>query len=53
MADKGGVVALRDTNGDGRFEIERKFGSGSVTGIALHNGYLYVAHAHSVRAAIR
>src|SRR3981081_1067976 len=29
----GGVVALRDTNGDGRFEMQEKFGSTSVTGI--------------------
>src|SRR5579872_2559210 len=33
----GGVAALRDTNGDGRFEMKEKFGSTSVTGIALHN----------------
>ena len=31
----GGVVALRDANGDGRFEIQEKFGDGSITGIAL------------------
>lgn len=40
----GGVVALRDTNGDGRFEMKEHFGEGSTTGVALHNGYLYVAH---------
>jgi glucose/arabinose dehydrogenase len=44
----GGVMALRDANGDGRFEIQQKFGDGSVTGIALHNGYLYVAKLESV-----
>ena len=41
--EKGGVVALRDTNGDGRFEVKEHFGAESVTGVALHNGYLYIA----------
>lgn len=41
--EKGGVVALRDTNGDGKFEVKEHFGSASVTGIALRNGYLYIA----------
>src|SRR5436190_23037633 len=31
----GGVVALRDKDGDGRLETKEEFGSGSVTGIAL------------------
>src|SRR5271156_6999569 len=44
----GGVVALRDENGDGRFEIKEHFGDGSSTGIALRNGYLYVAKVESV-----
>jgi glucose/arabinose dehydrogenase len=44
----GGVVALRDANGDGRFEIQQKFGDGSVTGIALRNGYLYIAKPESI-----
>lgn len=44
----GGVVALRDGNGDGRFEIREKIGEGSTTGVALRNGYLYVAKFHSV-----
>jgi len=46
--DKGGVVALRDTNGDGRFEMKEHFGDESTTGITLHNGYLYVAHPTSI-----
>ena len=41
--EKGGVVALRDTNGDGKFEVKEHFGAESVTGVALHNGYLYIA----------
>jgi glucose/arabinose dehydrogenase len=40
----GGIVALHDTNGDGRFEQKEHFGEGSTTGIALRHGYLYVAH---------
>jgi glucose/arabinose dehydrogenase len=44
----GGVMALRDANGDGKFEIQEKFGDGSATGIALRNGYLYVAKVESV-----
>lgn len=46
--EKGGVVALRDTNGDGRFEVKEHFGDASTTGIGLRNGYLYVAHFNSV-----
>src|ERR1700681_1316915 len=39
---KGGVVALRDKDGDGRLETKESFGEASSTGIDLHNGYLYV-----------
>ena len=45
---KGGVVALRDADGDGRFEIKQRIGQDSVTGVALRNGYLYLAKFHSV-----
>jgi len=44
----GGVAALHDANGDGRFEVVEKFGQGSATGIALRNGYLWVAKVNSV-----
>jgi glucose/arabinose dehydrogenase len=44
----GGAVALRDTNGDGRFEQVQKFGTGSTTGIGLRNGYIYLAHPLTV-----
>jgi glucose/arabinose dehydrogenase len=44
----GGAVALRDTNGDGRFDVVEKFGAGSTTGIGLRNGYIYLAHPTSV-----
>ena len=39
----GGVVALHDANGDGKFEIKEQIGSGSTTGVGLRNGYLYLA----------
>lgn len=44
----GGAVALRDANGDGKYEIKTPFGTGSTTGIALHDGYLYLAHPTTV-----
>src|ERR1700722_19264602 len=44
----GGVVALRDTKGDGHFDMKESFGQGSSTGIGLRNGYLYVAKVNSV-----
>ena len=34
-----GVVALRDTNGDGKMDVTERFGDKSTTGIALHNDY--------------
>jgi len=46
--EKGGVMALRDTNGDGKFDQKEHFGDKSVTGIALRNGYLYIATPTSV-----
>jgi glucose/arabinose dehydrogenase/mono/diheme cytochrome c family protein len=36
-----GIFALRDTNGDGRADEIKRFGSGNGTGIALHDGWLY------------
>jgi glucose/arabinose dehydrogenase len=44
----GGVVALHDSNGDGRFEVKERFGNYSTTGIALRRDYLYVATTTSV-----
>lgn len=40
---RGGVVALRDGDGDGIAETRRTFGIGGGTGIAFHDGYLYFA----------
>ena len=48
QGEQGGVMALRDTNGDGRFEVKEHFGDASTTGIALRNGYLYVANPNTV-----
>src|SRR4051794_34301142 len=39
----GGIVALRDANGDGKLEMKEQFGSGSATGIGLRDGYIYYA----------
>jgi glucose/arabinose dehydrogenase len=38
---KGGVVALRDANGDHRADTTAGFGETNGTGIGLHGGYLY------------
>ena len=43
-----GIVALRDTNGDGRADVKETFGSGGGTGIAVHDGWLY----HSTNTAV-
>ena len=47
-AAPGGVVALHDGDGDGKFEIKEQIGSESTTGVALRNGYLYLAHLTTV-----
>jgi glucose/arabinose dehydrogenase len=39
----GGVVALRDTTGDGRADVTRRFGPAAGNGIALHGGHLWFA----------
>lgn len=45
---KGGLIALRDTNGDGRADLKEPFGGGGGTGIAVLDGYLY----HSSNSAV-
>ena len=45
---EGGIIALRDTDGDGRAEVKETFGSGGGTGIALRDGWLY----HSTNSAV-
>ena len=43
MSGGGGIVALRDTDGDGAADVEERFGESAGTGIDLRNGYLYFA----------
>jgi glucose/arabinose dehydrogenase len=40
---RGGIVALRDTDGDGKTDKRERFGDNGGTGIALRNGFLYLA----------
>jgi glucose/arabinose dehydrogenase len=44
----GGVVGLRDADGDGKFEIREQIGTGSTTGVGIRNGYLYLAHPTTI-----
>ena len=39
----GGVLALRDTDGDGKADLQQRFGSDGGNGIAWRNGFLYFA----------
>ncbi len=39
--DGNGMVALRDTTGDGRIDIKTGFSNVTGTGIEIHNGFLY------------
>ncbi len=43
-----GILALRDTTGDGRIDVKETFGDGGGTGIALRDGWLY----HSSTSAV-
>jgi glucose/arabinose dehydrogenase len=36
-----GILALRDSDGDGRADVRHRIDEESGTGLALHNGYLY------------
>jgi glucose/arabinose dehydrogenase len=44
----GGIVALRDTTGDGKADVQERFDADGGTGLALRDGYLYFAHDRSV-----
>ena len=46
--DGGGIVALRDTDGDGRADVTRRFGEVGGTGIRVRNRYLYFASVDTV-----
>lgn len=46
--DRGGVIALRDSDGDGRADVRRRFGSGDGHGIALTATHLYFAASDRV-----
>jgi glucose/arabinose dehydrogenase len=39
--DRGGVLALRDANGDGVAELTRRFGAAGGSEIRYHDGFLY------------
>jgi len=41
--DGGGLMALRDTDGDGAADSRTTFGNGGGTGLAIHDGWLYAA----------
>ena len=43
-----GILAMRDTDGDGRVDQTEGFGDFGGTGIAIHNGYLYASSDTSV-----
>ena len=38
---RGSLLALRDTDGDGRADVVKEFGSGGGSGLLLHDGWLY------------
>jgi glucose/arabinose dehydrogenase len=44
----GGVIALRDTNGDGKADVREHFGVGVGTGIALEGNNLYATSGNSI-----
>jgi len=45
---KDGLVAFRDTDGDGKADEIKSFGEGGGTGIALHEGWLYASTTKEV-----
>ncbi len=47
-SDVTGVYALHDADGDGKFDQKEVFGNAGGTGIALRNGYIYLATTTSV-----
>jgi glucose/arabinose dehydrogenase len=43
LRDGKGILYLKDSNGDGKFEIQASFGDYPGTGIYIKNGYLYAS----------
>ena len=43
MEKGGGIVALRDTDGDGAADVQQRFAESAGTGIDIRDGYLYFA----------
>jgi len=43
-----GVVAMRDSNGDGKMDVTEKFGDKSTNDVVLRNGYLYIGHTTGI-----
>ena len=43
LDEDNGVLALRDTDGDGKADVQEEFSSIKGTGIDLYNGYLYTS----------
>ena len=41
--EEGGLLALRDNDGDGRADVMERFGESSATGISLRDGFIYFA----------
>ncbi len=46
--NRGGVMALRDVDGDGQAEVRRPFHDEGGTGIGLHGGYLWFSPSGAV-----
>ena len=47
-ASTGGILALRDTNGDGKADVQQRFGVAGGTGIALAGNLLYATSGNSI-----
>ncbi|WP_298487876.1 PQQ-dependent sugar dehydrogenase [uncultured Maribacter sp.] len=46
--DNNGIIAFRDTTGNGKSDIEKEFGNFSGSGIDINNGYLYASSTTEV-----
>jgi glucose/arabinose dehydrogenase len=48
LVDGKGILELKDTDGDGKAEVSKKFGTFTGTGITVKNGYLYACSDEQV-----